>query len=81
MKKALIKYSSFTVAFLIAYTGMAQKDSLKPFKDIYKTQETDRHLEKEIKKQELQKTPAKLCIDTMAMPQIIKKEIYWRKEH
>lgn len=60
---------------------MAQKDtnSVKPFKDIYKTQETDRHLEKEIKKKELQEAPSLLYLES-TRSQVIQKEKCRRKK-
>lgn len=62
---------------LISCTALAQSDSnsTRPFKDINKTQETDRHLEKEIKKKELQKAPSQIIAanDTTAL-RMIKKD-------
>jgi len=82
MKNYNSKYFfSFGILF-ISFAAVAQRDtnSVKAFKDIHKTQETDKHLEKKIKKQELQKAPAKLHVDT-TVPRKLKKEIYWRKEY
>ncbi len=64
MKNTLYEYFSFVAALLISCTAMAQSDtsSVKPFKDIHKTQETDRHLEKEIKKKELLQAPSQIIV-------------------
>lgn len=81
MKNFNSKYF-FSVAMLfISFAAMAQKDtnSVKPFKDIDKTEETDRHLEKEIKKKELQKAPSLLYLDS-SKSQAIKKEKCRRKK-
>ena len=80
MKNFNSKYF-FSAMLFISFAAMAQKDtnSIKPFKDIHKTQETDRYLEKEIKKKELQKAPSLLCMD-FTKSQVIKKEKYRRKK-
>ena len=64
MKTTHYKLFSFFVASAISFTAMAQSDSgsVKPFKDILKTQETDRHLEREIKKKELQQAPSQIIV-------------------
>ena len=62
MRTTHYKFFSFIVASAFSFTAIAQKDtnSVKAFKDIYKTQETDRHFEKKIKKEELQKAPSQI---------------------
>jgi hypothetical protein len=82
MKNFNSKYFlSFAILF-ISFAAMAQKDtnSVKAFKDIHKIQETDRHLEKEIKRKELQKAPSQIYVDTKAASKAIKKEKYKRKK-
>jgi hypothetical protein len=76
----LTYFFSFSLLF-ISFAAIAQKDtnSVKAFKDIHKTEETDRHLEKEIKKNELQKAPSVLYLDSTKSP-VIKKEKYRRKK-
>jgi predicted tellurium resistance membrane protein TerC len=81
MKNFKSKYFfSFAILF-ISFAAMAQKDtnSIKAFKDIHKIQDTDRHLEKEIKKKELQKAPSLLYLDS-SKSQAIKKEKCRRKK-
>ena len=80
MTKGLIKYLPFISISLISYASMAQKTTTKPFKEVIKKQETDSRFEKEIKKQELRKAPAKLFSDTTSS-QPFKKEIFWKKEY
>ena len=64
MKTVQYKLFYFIIASAISFTAMAQSDtsSVKPFKDIHKTQETDRHLEKEIKKKELLQAPSQIIV-------------------
>ncbi len=64
MKTTHYKLFFFLVASAISFTAMAQSDtgSVKPFKDIHKTQETDWHLEREIKKKELQQAPSQIIV-------------------
>ena len=73
-------FFSFALLF-ISFAAIAQQNtnSVKAFKDINKTEETDRHLEKEIKKKELQKAPSQLYLDS-TKSQVIKKEKYRRKK-
>ena len=64
MKTTFYKLFSFIVGSAFSFSVIAQSDtgSAKPFKEIYKTQETDRHLEKEIKKKELQQAPSQITV-------------------
>ena len=80
MTKSFIKYLPFISIFLISSASMAQKSTTKPFKEVIKKQETDTRPEKEIKKQELRKAPAKLFTDSTSR-QRFKNEIFWRKEY
>ena len=81
MKNPDLKYFFSFALLFISFAAIAQQDthSIKAFKDIHKKQETDRHLEKEIKKQELQKAPSLLYFDS-TKSQVIKKEKYRRKK-
>jgi predicted tellurium resistance membrane protein TerC len=81
MKNPDLKYFFSLVLLFISVTAIAQQDtnSVKAFKDIHKTEETDRHLEKEIKKKELQKAPSLLYLDS-TKSQVIKQEKYRRKK-
>ena len=81
MKNPDSKYFFSFALLFISFAAMAQKDtnSVKAFKDIHKTEETDRHLEKEIKKKELQKDPSLLYLDSNRS-QVIKKEKNKRKK-
>jgi hypothetical protein len=80
MKNFNSKYFFSFVMLFISFAAMAQKDtsSVKAFKDIHKIQEPDRHLEKEIKKKELQQAPSLLYLDS-SRSQAIKKEKCRRK--
>jgi len=64
MNTSQYKWVSLFVASIISFTAMAQSDTSAPksFKEIYKTQETDRHLEKEIKMKELQQAPSQIIV-------------------
>jgi hypothetical protein len=81
MKNPDLKYFSPFALLFISFAAIGQQDtnSVKAFKDIHKTEETDRHLEKEIKKKELQKTPSLLYLDS-TKSQVIKQEKYRRKK-
>jgi predicted tellurium resistance membrane protein TerC len=81
MKNPDLKYFFSLVLLFISVAAIAQQDtnSVKAFKDIHKTEETDRHLEKEIKKKELQKAPSLLYLDS-TKSQVIKQEKYRRKK-
>lgn len=82
MKNSDFKYFFSSAVLFISFEAMAQKDtsSVKAFKDIHKTQETDHYLEKEIKKKELQKAPSQIYVDTTAASKTIKKKKYRRKK-
>ncbi|MGZ8557826.1 MAG: hypothetical protein ACXWWC_05820 [Chitinophagaceae bacterium] len=64
MKTMHYKLFSFIIASALSFTATAQSDtgSAKPFKEIFKEQETDRPLEKEIKKKELQQAPSLIVV-------------------
>lgn len=81
MKNPDLKYFFSFALLFISFTAIAQQDthSVKAFKDIHKTGETDRHLEKELKKKELQKAPSLLYLDSIKS-QVIKKEKYRSKK-
>ena len=81
MKNPDLKYFFSFALLFISVAAIAQQDTnaVKAFKDIHKTEETDRHLEREIKKKELQKAPSLLYLDS-TMSQVIKKEKYRRKK-
>ena len=71
------------VVTVFSINAMSQKDSnsTRAFKDIYKTQETDRVLGREIKKKELQKTPSQIVLaDTATKTKLIKKDSYRKKK-
>ncbi len=84
MKNSCNKFFSVTIALAISFTTMAQEDtnSVKAFKDIYKNQETDRHLEKEIKKKELQKAPSQIIVanDSTALKMTKKEKCRMKKK-
>ena len=71
MKTTHYKLFFLLIASAFSFTAMAQSDtnSVKAFKDIYKTQDTDQHFEREIKKKELQKAPSQIIAanDTTAL--------------
>jgi len=81
MKNPDLKYFFSFALLFISFAAIAQQDtnSVKAFKDIHKTEETERHLEREIKKKELQKAPSLLYLDS-TKSQVIKKEKYRRKK-
>jgi hypothetical protein len=80
MQKIVTVFLPFLAVLLLSYKCVAQKPTIKPFKDL-KTQERDLNLETKIKKQVLLKAPANLYLNLTTDVSTTKKAIHWRKEY
>ncbi len=83
MKKASLNFSQLLLALIFCFSAMAQSDndSVKAFKEIYKSEAADRRLEREIKKKELLQAPSQITSanDTSASSKTKKEKCRRRK--
>ena len=81
MKKVICNCFLIFAIIILSANARAQSDlnPARAFKNIH-IKETDRHLEQEIKKKELQKAPSLLYIDKTSITSVIKKNRHRRKK-